>query len=137
MALERLLQPATVALIGASGTPGKWGYMMMRTLLDGGFGGEIAAVNGRGGEVQGHPAYPTVADLPWAPDVALVTVGREACVDAVEALAARGCRHAVLYAAGFAELGAEGARLQAIDLNPVRVSADGVRILDARVLLVS
>ena len=112
MSLERLLAPATVALIGASGTPGKWGYMMMRTLLDGGFGGQIAAVNGRGGEVQGHPAYPTVADLPWAPDVALVTVGREACVDAVEALAARGCRHAVLYAAGFAELGAEGARLQ-------------------------
>ena len=34
-----LLAPATVALIGASGTPGKWGYMMMRTLLDGGFGG--------------------------------------------------------------------------------------------------
>ena len=67
MTLERLLQPATVALVGASGTPGKWGYMMMRTLLDGGFGGRIAAVNGRGGEVQGHPAYPTVADLPVGP----------------------------------------------------------------------
>ena len=112
MTLERLLQPATVALVGASGTPGKWGYRMMRTLLDGGFGGRIAAVNGRGGEVQGHPAYPTVADLPWAPDVALVTVGREACVEAVEALAARGCRHSILYAAGFAELSPDGARLQ-------------------------
>ena len=127
MSLERLLQPATVALIGASGTPGKWGYMMMRTLLDGGFGGQIAAVNGRGGEVQGHPAYPTVADLPWAPDVALVTVGREACVDAVEALAARGCRHAVLYAAGFAELGVEGARLQ--DRMVAAARAAGMRLL--------
>ena len=127
MSLERLLAPETVALIGASGTPGKWGYMMMRTLLDGGFGGRIAAVNGRGGEVQGHPAYPTVADLPWAPDVALVTVGREACVEAVEALAARGCRHAVLYAAGFAELSPDGARLQDRMVAAARVT--GMRLL--------
>jgi acetyltransferase len=127
VSLERLLAPETVALIGASGTPGKWGYMMMRTLLDGGFGGRIAAVNGRGGEVQGHPAYPTVADLPWAPDVALVTVGREACVEAVEALAARGCRHAVLYAAGFAELGVDGARLQ--DRMVTAARATGMRLL--------
>ena len=127
MSLERLLEPATVALIGASGTPGKWGYMMMRTLLDGGYGGTIAAVNGRGGEVQGHPAYPTVADLPWAPDVALVTVGREASVEAVEALAARGCRHAVLYAAGFAELGPDGARLQDRMVEVAR--ATGMRLL--------
>ena len=126
-ALDGLLAPETVALIGASGTPGKWGYMMMRTLLDAGFEGRIAAVNGRGGEVQGHPAYPTVADLPWAPDVALVTVGREACVDAVEALAARGCRHAVLYAAGFAELGVEGARLQDRMVQAAR--AAGMRLL--------
>ena len=127
MSLERLLAPATVALIGASGTPGKWGYMMMRTLLDGGFGGSIAAVNGRGGEVQGHPAYATVADLPWPPDVALVTVGRDACVEAVEALAARGCRHAVLYAAGFAEQGVEGARLQ--DRMVAAAEATGMRLL--------
>ena len=127
MTLERLLQPATVALVGASGTPGKWGYMMMRTLLDGGFGGRIAAVNGRGGEVQGHPAYPTVADLPWAPDVALVTVGREACVEAVEALAARGCRHAILYAAGFAELSPDGARLQ--DRMVAAARTTGMRLL--------
>ena len=125
--LERLLAPETVALIGASGTPGKWGYMMMRTLLDGGFGGRIAAVNGRGGDVQGHPAYARVADLPWAPDVALITVGREACAEAVEALAARGCRHAVLYAAGFAELGIEGSRLQ--DRMVAVARAAGMRLL--------
>jgi acetyltransferase len=125
--LERLLAPRTVAVVGASSTPGKWGYMMMRTLLDGGYAGTIAAVNGRGGEVQGRPAYPTVADLPWAPDVALVSVGREASVEAVEALAARGCRHAVLYAAGFAELSAEGARLQDRMLGAAR--ATGMRLL--------
>ena len=68
-----------------------------------------------------------MADLPWAPDVALVTVGREACVDAVEALAARGCRHAVLYAAGFAELGVDGARLQ--DRMVAAARASGMRLL--------
>jgi acetyltransferase len=59
--------------------------------------------------------------------VALVTVGREACVEAVEALAARGCRHAVLYAAGFAELGVDGARLQ--DRMTATARAAGMRLL--------
>jgi hypothetical protein len=47
------------------------------------------------GHVEGQNTVFTLADLPWAPDRALVTVGREACVEAVEALATRGCRHAV------------------------------------------
>ena len=68
-----------------------------------------------------------MADLPWAPDVALVTVGREACVEAVEALAARGCRHAVLYAAGFAELSPDGARLQ--DRMVAAARTTGMRLL--------
>jgi len=111
--LDRLLAPETVAVVGASATPGKWGYFMLKTLLDGGFAGEVAAVNARGGEVLGRPAYRTVADLPWAPDVALVTLGRESAVEAIEALAARGCRYAVVYAAGFRETGPEGAALEA------------------------
>lgn len=125
--LARLLCPGRVAVVGASGTPGKWGTMMLRVLLDGGFAGEVVAVNGRGGEVQGCRAYRTVADLPWAPDVALLAVGREAAVEAVEALAARGCAHAIVYAAGFAEVGPEGAALQARIVTAAR--AGGMRLL--------
>jgi acetate---CoA ligase (ADP-forming) len=125
--LEELFRPKRVAIVGASGTPGKWGYFVLRTLLDGGFTGEVAAVNGRGGEVQGCPAFATVADLPWAPDLALVVVGREAAVDAVEALALRRCRHVIVHAAGFAETGPEGAALERRMLAAAR--AAGMRLL--------
>jgi acetyltransferase len=126
-ALARLLDPARVAVVGASATPGKWGHFMLRTLLDGGFPGEVAAVNARGGEVLGCRAYRSVAELPWAPDVALVTLGREAAVEAAEALAARGCRHAIVYAAGFRESGPEGAALEARLVAAARAS--GMRVL--------
>jgi acetyltransferase len=125
--LERLLAPETVAVVGASATPGKWGYFMLKALLDGGFAGEVAAVNPRGGEVLGRPAYPGIADLPWAPDVALVTLGREQTVEAVEALAARGCRYAVVYSAGFRETGPEGAALEARMVSAAR--AHGMRLV--------
>lgn len=111
--LESLFHPRRVAVIGGSNTPGKWGYLVMRTLLDGGYAGEVAAVNGRGGEVQGRSAYATIAELPWPPDLALVVVGREAAVRAVEALATRGCRHVIVHSAGFAETGPQGADLEA------------------------
>src|SRR5262245_39232764 len=125
--LASLFRPKRVAIVGASSTPGKWGYFVLRTLLDGGFTGEVAAVNGRGGEVQGCRAFPTVADLPWAPDLALVVVGREAAVDAVEALAARRCRHVIVHAAGFAETGADGAALERRMLQAARPA--GMRLL--------
>jgi acyl-CoA synthetase (NDP forming) len=125
--LDRLLSPETVAVVGASATPGKWGHSMLKTLLDGGFAGEVAAVTLRGGEVLGRPAYPSVADLPWAPDVALVTLAREQAVVAVEALAARGCRHAVVHAAGFRESGPEGAALETRMVAAAR--ARGMRLV--------
>jgi acyl-CoA synthetase (NDP forming) len=64
--LDAFFRPKRVAVVGASDTPGKWGYLVLRTLADGGYAGEVAAVNGRGGEVQGRPAFATVADLPSA-----------------------------------------------------------------------
>lgn len=127
MTLDRLLSPETVAVVGASATPGKWGYFMLKALLDGGFSGEVAPVNRRGGEVLGRAAYRSVAELPWPPDVALVTLGREPAVEAVEALAARSCRYAVVYAAGFAETGPEGAAWEARMVRAARAS--GMRLV--------
>jgi acyl-CoA synthetase (NDP forming) len=101
--------------------------MMMRTLLDGGYPGEVVAVNGRGGEVQGRKAFRTVAEIPFPPDVALVTLARELSVEAVEALAERGCKNAVVYTAGFAEVGPEGEALEARMVLASRTS--GMRLL--------
>jgi acyl-CoA synthetase (NDP forming) len=62
--------------------------------------------------VQGLPAFPSVADLPEVPEAAIIAIPGEGAVAAAEALGARGCRAAIVFTAGFAEVGGEGEALQ-------------------------
>ena len=70
--LESLLQPGSVALIGASTKPQGVGATVMRNLLAGGFTGAVYPVNPKYDEVAGVKAYSRVADLPAAPDLAVI-----------------------------------------------------------------
>lgn len=111
--LTSLLAPRAVAAIGASNDLRKWGGSLIHNLVDGGFAGRIYPVNGRGGMVQGLPAYASVADLPEAPDLALVAVKAPLVSAALEQCGERGVRAALVVAAGFAEAGEEGAAYEA------------------------
>lgn len=111
--LTSLLAPRAVAVIGASNDLRKWGGSLIHNLVDGGFAGRIYPVNGRGGMVQGLPAYASVADLPEAPDLALVAVKAPLVSAALEQCGERGVRAALVVAAGFAEAGEEGAAYEA------------------------
>ncbi|MDI2030501.1 acetate--CoA ligase family protein [Saccharopolyspora sp. TS4A08] len=77
-----------------------------------GFGGPIWPVHPTRSTIEGLPCYRTTADLPDAPDAAFVAVPREATVDVVADLAARGTGGVVCHASGFAEHGTDGAALQ-------------------------
>ncbi len=105
--LKRLLKPRHIAFFGgaALGDP-------IRSCQSAGFEGEIWVVNPRREEVAGHRCYRSVAELPEAPDASFIAVNREETVSVVRDLAARGAGGAVAYAAGFAEIGQEGAALQ-------------------------
>lgn len=105
--LARLLSPRSIAVVG-----GREAAEVVRQCEAIGFAGPIWPVNPRHSEVAGRQAFASVADLPEAPDVAFVAVPREATIDVVAALSARGAGGAVCYASGFAEVGAEGAALQ-------------------------
>ena len=110
--LDALLRPASVAVIGASNDPTRIGGRPIRYLRAAGYAGRVYPVNPRHEEVQGLPAFPHISDVPEAVDLAIVAVPAPSVVDTVEACAARGVRVAVIYSAGFAEMGAEGRRLQ-------------------------
>ena len=110
--LDALLRPESVAVIGASNDPTRIGGRPIRYLREAGFAGQVYPVNPRHQEVQGLPAFPHISDVPGAVDLAIVAVPAPSVVDTVEACAARGVRVAVIYSAGFAEMGAEGRRLQ-------------------------
>ncbi|MDE2906516.1 MAG: CoA-binding protein, partial [Acidobacteriota bacterium] len=110
--LDALLRPASVAVIGASNDPTRIGGRPVRYLRAAGYAGRVYPVNPRHKEVQGLAAFPHISDVPGAVDLAIVAVPAPSVVGTVEACAARGVRVAVIYSAGFAEMGAEGRRLQ-------------------------
>lgn len=111
--LTPLFAPRSVAVIGASNDPVKWGGSLMRNLIEGGFAGPIYPVNGRGGVVFGLPAYASIAEVPDVPDLALVAVRAEHVKDVIEQCGRRGIPAALVVAAGFSEAGEAGAEAEA------------------------
>jgi len=108
--LDRLLRPRSIAVIG-----GDAARRVVEQCRRFGFDGEIWPVHPRHEEVDGLPCFPSIGQLPNAPDAAFVGVNRHASVEVVRALAQRGAGGAVCYASGFREaVGAvgDGADLQ-------------------------
>lgn len=106
-ALGRLMAPASLAFIG-----GKEAEVALRGTLELGFPGKIYAVHPTRDHLAGIPTVPTVADLPEVPEAAFIAIKREPSIEVVRALADMGSAGVVVYASGFAEVGAEGERLQ-------------------------
>lgn len=111
-AISRLLQPRSVAVIGASADPAKTAGRPVGYLLKHGFPGAIYPVNPKVDRIGDLPCFPDVASLPDVPDVAIVLLGADRAHAAVRDLAARGCPAAIVLASGYTETGAEGARRQ-------------------------
>src|SRR5947208_1214101 len=111
MQLDALFRPASIAVIGASEKP-TIGRRLIVSLDRIGFEGQIFPVNPNYPSVLGRPCYPSIADTPEAPDIAVFCLGHRLILDAFTAAAARGIRAAVIYDGGFAERGAEGRALQ-------------------------
>ncbi|MDB5830158.1 MAG: putative acetyl-CoA ligase [Variovorax sp.] len=111
-AIERLLKPRSVAVIGASADPAKTAGRPVAYLQKHGFTGDIYPVNPRVDAVNGLRCFPDIASLPGAPDVGIVLLGAERAHQAVRALAERGTAAAIVLASGYTETGEEGARRQ-------------------------
>jgi len=106
------MTPVSVAIIGASDDPGKIGGRPVRYLLTCGFAGTILPVNPGRKDIQGLPCYQSIASLPAAPDLAIVALPAHLVVDTIRDLAEIGTRSAVIFSAGFAEMGTDGADQQ-------------------------
>lgn len=111
-AIDGLLAPASVAVIGASDDPSRIGGRPIATMLKAGYAGRILPVNPKRKTVQGLRCFASVDDLPIAPEAALVAVPAKLVPETIEALGRRGCKVATLFSAGFAEVGAEGEAAQ-------------------------
>lgn len=122
--LEDLFRPKAVAVIGASGTPGKTGHTILQNILAGGFEGPVYPVNPRGGEILGRAVVTAVPQLPAGIDVAVVVIPAAMVPDTLMQLGSRGVKFAVIISGGFREAGndeLEAGLQQAIKGSGVRV----------------
>jgi acetyltransferase len=110
--LKPLFQPESLAVIGASNTPGKWGNMMVERPIQSGFRGPIYPINAKEKQILGVKAYRSLLDVSDPIDLAIVALPAEKVPAAMKACAKMGVGAAVLISAGFAEIGPTGKRLQ-------------------------
>lgn len=110
--LSKLLEPQSVAVIGASPREGSVAGTILQNLQSCGFSGDIYPVNPKHERVQGVACYPSISELPDGVDLAVLAINRNLVLSAVEQCGERGICNLVIITAGFKEAGAEGERLE-------------------------
>ncbi|MDP2918670.1 MAG: CoA-binding protein [Dehalococcoidia bacterium] len=110
--LDRIFKARSMAVIGASNTPGKWGHRMMHNPLTTGYRGAIYPVNPNEKQISGLPAFKNVRDIPGEVDLAVIVVPAALAPQAMADCGVKGIKGVVMITAGFAETGAEGQALQ-------------------------
>jgi len=110
--MKRVFEPESVAFVGASNNLGKWGGLILRNLVRGGYEGAIYPVNPKEAEIQGMKAYRSVSDVPGPVDLAMFTIPAAAMPAAISDCVKKGVPAGVVVSAGFGELGAEGSALE-------------------------
>jgi len=111
IALDKILKPKSVAVIGASTDPFKWGYMLLNAIKQSGFEGPIYPINPKADEILDLKCYHNVKDIGKPVDMALVVVPARFVPGVFQDLADIGTKGAVVITSGFSEAGEEGKKL--------------------------
>ncbi len=109
---DKLFNPRSVAVVGASNMLGKWGFNMPMNMIGGGYTGDLFMVNPRERRVLGFPAYPSLKDIDKDIDLVVVAIPARFVADVLAKAAEKGVRNAVVVSSNFGETGEEGARLE-------------------------
>ncbi len=111
--LRTILEPQSVAVIGASRQPGSVGYAVLSNLLMGQFTGVVYPVNPKAKSICGVRTYPSVLEIPDPVDLAVIIVRAPLVPQVLEECGQKGIKGAIVISAGFKETGPEGAKLEA------------------------
>ena len=125
--LDAFLKPKSLAVIGASTSPDKLGYEILKNILDGGFKGPVYPINPKADVILDLSCHKSVKDIPEAPDLAVIIIPARFVPQAVQECGEAGIKGAVIITGGFSEAGDDGEVLQ----NQVIEAAQkyGVRII--------
>ncbi|MGZ4887398.1 MAG: CoA-binding protein, partial [Candidatus Aminicenantales bacterium] len=103
--LDGLLRPKTIAVVGASGTPGKLGYTVLKNILANGYSGTVYPINLNDPEILGLKVYKSVLDLPGEIDAAIICVPARLCAQVTEECGKKGVKGLIVITSGFSEIG--------------------------------
>src|SRR5687767_12756571 len=125
--LSPLLEPASVAIVGASERKDAIGSVLVENMLGAGYRGSLFPVNPKHRKVRGLKCYARITELPHPPDLAVIATPASTVPGIIEQCGAGGVRSAVVITAGFAEAGAAGADLECRLLEQAR--RYGIRVI--------
>lgn len=110
--IAKLFYPRSIAFVGASAQPGKWGNMLFTNVLAGGYEGKIYLVNSKGQDISGLKVYKSLTDIPGEVDLGVVTLPAHHVIALLDDFKAKGIRYMLLITSGFSETGEEGRRME-------------------------
>lgn len=110
--LDAIFSPQSLAVVGASKTPGKVGHDIFVNILRGGYRGILYPVNPKARSVSSVKAYPTLGDIPDDVDLAIIILPPQPAHAAVQAAINKGVKGIVIVSAGFREVGGEGLEIE-------------------------
>ncbi len=125
MDLEALFKPESIAVVGASRTPGKIGYEIVRNLKEYGYSGRVYPVNPQAREILGLKSYPSISAIPDKIDMVVVSVPAAMVPDVVEEAGRKGAKVAVVISSGFKEVGRQDLEDEVVE----RARKYGMRVL--------
>ena len=117
---KNLLQPRSIAIVGASQDETKSGGMFVSRLLNDGYKGAIYPINNKEPEIMSLKSYPSILDVPGEIDLAVIAIPAQSVSQVMAECAKKGVRFAVVHSVGFSELGAEGKELEQQMLEAAR-----------------
>lgn len=110
--IGNLLYPKSVAFVGASANISKWGHLIFSNVVAGKYQGKIYLVNPQGKDIAGRKVYKSVADIPDAVDLAVVTVPADKVLCLIPEFEKKAIKNVLLISSGFGETGVEGKILE-------------------------
>jgi len=125
-----MLRPKSVAVIGASATPGKIGYTVIDNLIKGGYTGKIYPINPSSSEILGLKVYPNVEQVPGDVDSAIVTVPAKFMSEVAEECGRKGVKGLIVITSGFSESGHKELEDQMLEIS----ARYGMRVLGPNIV---
>src|SRR5229473_1667755 len=117
IAMNRIMQPKAVAVIGASTEDGKIGNSVMKNLINGGYKGEIYPIHPKAADILGYKAYKSVKDVPGVIDTAVFAIPAKFVAGALVECGEKKIPGAVLIPSGFAEAGAPELQAEIVEIG--------------------